>query len=40
MEYDIFKDKLKEELCKYNINLNNKIIAIIFKVLNELDIID
>ena len=40
MEYDIFKDKLKKELCKYNINLICKIIAIIFKVLNELDIID
>lgn len=40
MEYDIFKDKLKEELCKYNINLNSKIMAIIFKVLNELNIID
>ena len=40
MEYDIFKDKLKEELWKYNINLINKIIAIIFNVLNELDIIE
>ena len=40
MEYGIFKDKLKKELCKYNINLNSKIMAIIFKVLNELNIID
>lgn len=39
MEYEIFKDNLKNELSKYNINLNNKIIAIIFKTLNDMDII-
>ncbi|WP_272865540.1 hypothetical protein [Clostridioides difficile] len=39
MEYDIFKDKLKEELNKHKINLNNKTIAIIFKTLKDLDII-
>lgn len=39
MEYDNFKDNLKKGLSKYNINLNNKIIAIIFKVLSDLDII-
>lgn len=41
MDYEIFKDKLKEELSKHNLNLNNnKKIAIIFKVLKDLDIID
>ena len=40
MEYDIFKNKLKEEFSKHNLSLNNKIIAIIFQVLNDLNIID
>ena len=40
MNYEIFKTKLKEELSKHNLNLNNKIIAIIYKVLNDLNIID
>ena len=39
MNYEVFKTNLKEELSKHNLNLNNKIIAIIFKVLKDLDII-
>lgn len=39
MEYEILKDNLKNELSKHNIKLNNKIIAIIFKALNDMDII-
>lgn len=40
MNYDNFKDILSNELKKYNITINNKIIAIIFKVLCDLNIID
>ena len=40
MDYENFKNNLKKELSKHNLNLNNKIIAIIFKVLKDLDIID
>lgn len=40
MNYEDFKARLKEEFSKNNINLNNKIIAIIFKFLKDLDIID
>lgn len=40
MDYENFKNNLKEELSKHNLNLNNKIIAIIFKFLKDLDIID
>lgn len=40
MNYDNFKDILSNELQKYNIKINNKAIAIIFKVLSDLNIID
>lgn len=40
MNYDNFKETLLNELEKYNIKINNKSIAIIFKVLCDLDIID
>ncbi|MEG1141835.1 MAG: hypothetical protein RSE41_05240 [Clostridia bacterium] len=40
MNYDCFKEKLSTEFKKYNITINNKIIAIIFKVLCDLNIID
>lgn len=40
MKYDDFKKALSDDLEKYNIKANNKIIAIIFKVLCDLDIID
>ena len=40
MNYEDFKARLKEEFSKNNINLNNKIIAIILKFLKDLDIID
>lgn len=40
MNYDNFKDILSNELKKYNITINNKIIAIIFKVLCDLNITD
>lgn len=40
MKYDDFKKALSDELEKYNIKVNNKIIAIIFKVICNLNIID
>lgn len=39
MEYDIFKSNLKKELSRYNIDLNNKAIAVIFHILKDLNII-
>ena len=36
MNYEDFKARLKEEFSKNNINLNNKLIAIIYLVLKEL----
>ena len=40
MKYDDFKKALSDDLEKYNIKANNKIIAIIFKALCDLNIID
>ncbi|SCH68337.1 Uncharacterised protein [uncultured Clostridium sp.] len=40
MNYDDFKKALIKNLEKYNIKINNKTIAIIFKVLCDLDIIE
>lgn len=40
MNYDNFKEILSNELKIYNVKINNKIIAIIFKVLYDLNIID
>lgn len=39
MNYDDFKKALIKNLEKYNIKINNKTIAIIFKVLCDLGII-
>ena len=40
MNYDIFKEKLINELSKYGIEINNRTIAVIFKILNDLNVID
>ena len=40
MSYDNFKEVLSNELVKYSIKINNKTIAIIFKVLCDLNIIE
>ena len=40
MYYDNFKETLSNELEKYNMKINNKTIAIIFKVLCDMNIID
>lgn len=39
MIYDNFKEMLSNESKKYNVTIDNKIIAIIFKVLSDLNII-
>ena len=40
MSYEKFKRLLTEELNRYDIKLNNKTIAIIYKVLSNLNVID
>ena len=39
MIYDNFKEMLSNEFKKYNVTIDDKIIAIIFKVLSDLNII-
>lgn len=39
MIYDNFKKMLSNEFKKYNVTIDNKIIAIIFKALSDLNII-
>lgn len=39
MNYHVFKEKLISEFKKYDIEINNRTIAIIFKVLCDLSII-
>lgn len=40
MNYDVFKENLINELNKYGIEINNRTVAVIFKVLCNLNITD